>query len=42
MSRILKYVFQTESCEDPVDEIEDGPEPLDDFVDKEIECFLKM
>ena len=30
-------MLQTESCEDPVDEIEDVAEPLDDSVDEEIE-----
>ena len=35
--RILEDVFQTGSCEDPVDEIEDVAEPLDDSVDEEIE-----
>ena len=35
--RILEDVSQTGSCEDPVDEIEDVAEPLDDSVDEEIE-----
>ena len=35
--RILEDVFKTESCEDPVDEIEDVAVPLDDSVDEEIE-----
>ena len=36
-SDVFEDVIQTESCEDPVDEIEDVAEPLDDSVDEEIE-----
>ena len=36
--RILKDVFQTASCEDPVDEIEDVAVLLDDSVDEDRFC----
>ena len=36
--RVPEEIFQTESCEESTDDIEDVNEPLDDFVDDEIDC----
>ena len=36
--RIPQGVFQAESCEDHMEEIEDEAGLLDDFVDEELDC----
>ena len=36
--RIHEGIFQSESCEESTDDIADVAEPLDDFVDEEIDC----
>ena len=38
--RIPEEFFQTESCEGSMDDVEDVAEPLDDFVDEEIDCSV--